>query len=99
MQALLNWGWAAFSGSPCGKNALENLRALQHLPGALLMNPSPCHIFHNETTEVHGEAFLLLQRQQKCSHADVSVLCFHSGAQSSFVPAVFWLTDPPWAEA
>lgn len=53
----------------------------------------------NETTEVRGEAFLQLQRQQKCSHANASGFCFHSGAQSSSMPPIFWLPELPWAEA
>lgn len=47
-EAILKWGQGVFFGSPCGKSAPENLRALQDLPGALLMNPSPCHIFHHK---------------------------------------------------
>lgn len=47
-EAILNWSQGAFFGSPWAKSMLENLRALQDLPGALLMNPSPCHIFHHK---------------------------------------------------
>lgn len=48
IKAVLNWGQGVFFSSPCGKSALENLRAFQDLPGALLMNPSLCHIFHHK---------------------------------------------------
>lgn len=48
MEEILKRGQGVFFGSPRRKSTLENLRALQDLPGALLMNPSPCHIFHHE---------------------------------------------------
>lgn len=41
IKAALKWGQAVLLSSPRGENALESLRALQDLPGALLTNPSP----------------------------------------------------------
>lgn len=103
IKAVLNWGQGVFFGSPCGKEHAGELEGFARPSRGFANEPLPVpHISsqtQNEATEVHGEAFLLLQRQQKCSHANVSGFCFHFGAQSSFVPPIFWLTEPPWAEA
>lgn len=76
IKAALDWGQGVFFGSPCGKEHAGELEGFARPSRGFANEPLPVpHISsqtQNETTEVHGEAFLLLQRQQKCSHANVS---------------------------
>lgn len=101
IKTALNWSQGLVFGSPCGNNS-EDFEAFTRPSEGFANEPLPVpHISsqtRRETTRVHGEAFLLLQRRQKCSHANVSGFCFHLGAQSSSVPPIFCLPEPPWAE-